>query len=172
VATESAPPEAGARLSGADEDPGRTVGPEGAAAERPEAAYGISMRLAWGVVPLAIDVMYKQHRLRANADFQRLRREGQTLAHPLMVLSYLPNETNQSRFGFAVGVKIGKAARRNRIKRRMREAVRLRLQKKEIAAGWDVVFIARRPVAEASFQQVDEAIGLLLRRAGLVREIE
>jgi ribonuclease P protein component len=118
-----------------------------------------------------MDVMQKQHRLRANADFQRLRREGQSLAHPLMVLSYLPNDTNQSRFGFAVGVKIGKAARRNRIKRRMREAVRARLQKKEIAEGWDVVLIARRPIAEASFQQVDEAIGLLLRRAGLSKEI-
>lgn len=128
------------------------------------------IRLAWGPVPQAIDVMHKQHRLRANADFQRLRREGQTLAHPLMVLSYLPNETNQSRFGFAVGVKIGKAARRNRIKRRMREAVRARLQKQEIAEGWDVVFIARRPIARVSFQQVDEAIGLLLRRAGLYKE--
>ena len=122
-------------------------------------------------MPQAIDVMHKQYRLRANADFQRLRREGQTLAHPLMVLSYLPNGTTQSRFGFAVGVKIGKAARRNRIKRRMREAVRLRLQKQEIAPGWDMVFIARPPVAAASFQQVDEAIGLLLRRAGLVQEI-
>ncbi|MBN1661226.1 MAG: ribonuclease P protein component [Anaerolineae bacterium] len=120
----------------------------------------------------ATDVMHKQHRLRANADFQRLRREGQTVAHPLMVLSYLPNETKQSRFGFAVGVKIGKATRRNRIKRRMRESIRLRLQKKEIVAGWDVVFIARQPIAQASFQQVDEAIGLLLRRAGLVREID
>lgn len=172
MATEGAPPGPGARLSGADEDQGGAEGPAVAAAERPEAAYGVTMRLAWGSLPLAIDVMHKQRRLRANADFQRLRHEGQTLAHPLMILSYLPNETSQSRFGFAVGVKIGKAARRNRIKRRMREALRLRLQKKEIAEGWDMVFIARRPLAQATFQQVDEAIGLLLRRAGLVKELD
>ena len=59
---------------------------------------------------------------------------------------------------------------RNRIKRRMREAVRVRVQKDEIAAGWDVVFMARHPIKDASFQQVDRAIGLLLRRAGLVSE--
>ena len=112
--------------------------------------------------------MHKIHRLRANADVERLRREGRSLAHPLLVLSVLPNELECSRFAFAVGRRIGKAARRNRIKRRMREAVRLRLQSDQLAAGWDVLLIARRPILDASFQQVDEAIGLLLRRANLV----
>lgn len=114
--------------------------------------------------------MHKKHRLRANADFRRLRREGRTLVHPLLVLSVLPNDLECSRFGFAIGRRIGKAVRRNRIKRRMRESVRGRLQRGEIAEGWDVVFIARRPIQDASFHQVDEAIGLLLRRAGLVGE--
>lgn len=115
--------------------------------------------------------MRKKHRLRANTDFERLRREGRTLVHPLLVLSVLSNELGHSRFGFAVGRRIGKAAARNRIKRRMRESVRVRLQKQEIATGWDVVFIARHPIQGASFQQVDEAIGLLLRRAGLISEV-
>jgi ribonuclease P protein component len=111
--------------------------------------------------------MRTKYRLRANADFRRLRREGRTLLHPLLVISILPNGLEHSRFGFAVGKRIGKAAARNRIKRRMREAVRVRLQTGKIAAGWDVVFIARRPIQDASFHQVDEAIGLMLRRAGL-----
>jgi ribonuclease P protein component len=75
-----------------------------------------------------------------------------------------------SRFGFVVGRRIAKAVGRNLVKRRMRESVRLRVQRDDIAEGWDIVFIARRPVLEASFQQVDQAIGLLLRRAGLLRE--
>jgi ribonuclease P protein component len=114
--------------------------------------------------------MRKKNRLRANADFQRLRREGRTWLHPLLVMSALPNDREHSRFGLAVGRQIGKATERNRIKRRMREGLRLRVQKGEVAAGWDVVFIARRPIRDASFHQVDEAIGLLLRRAGLVSE--
>jgi ribonuclease P protein component len=114
--------------------------------------------------------MHKKYRLRANADFERLRREGRTLVHPLLVLSVQPNDLEYSRFGFAVGRRIGKAVIRNRIKRRMRESVRTRLQNREIAAGWDVVFIARRPIREASFHQVDEAIGLVLRRSKLLSE--
>jgi RNase P protein component len=48
--------------------------------------------------------------------------------------------------------------------------VRKRMQQGQIDTGWDVVFVARRPIRGATFHQVDEAIGLLLRRAGLVSE--
>jgi ribonuclease P protein component len=114
--------------------------------------------------------MQRKHRLRSGADFQRLRQQGRTVAHPLLVLSYMPNNLEYSRFGFVVGGRLGKAVLRNRIKRRMREATRTRLQEQEIARGWDIVLIARHPIVTASFQQVDEAIGLLLRRADLVSE--
>jgi ribonuclease P protein component len=118
----------------------------------------------------ASKVMRRKYRLRANADFQRIRREGRTLVHPLLVIATLPNDLDHSRFGFAVGRRLGKAVTRNRIKRRMREVVRARIQGGEIAAGWDVVFIARHPMREATFHQVDETIDLMLRRAGLVGE--
>jgi ribonuclease P protein component len=111
--------------------------------------------------------MRKKYRLRADADFQRVRREGATWAHPLLVLAAVPNGLEHSRFGFVVGRRIGKAVERNRLKRRLREAVRVRVQQGKIAAGWDMVFIARRPIRDASFQQVDQSIGLLLRRAAL-----
>ena len=114
--------------------------------------------------------MRKKYRLRANADFHRVRRDGSTWAHPLLVLSALPNQLSYSRFGFVVGRRIGKAVQRNQIKRRVREAVRMRVQRDEIREGWDIVFIARHPIQTSSFQQVDEAIGLLLRRADLLSE--
>jgi ribonuclease P protein component len=114
--------------------------------------------------------MHKKHRLRANDDFECLRREGRALVHPLFVLSYQPNGLAHSRFGFVVGRRLGKAVARNRIKRRLREVVRVRMQKGEIVAGWDVVLIARHPMRYASFHQADEAIGLMLRRAGLLGE--
>lgn len=112
--------------------------------------------------------MYKKYRLRDSASFQSIRRDGHFLPHPLVVMSWLPNGLEYSRFGFSVGRRVGKAVQRNRVKRRLREAVRLRIQHGEIATGWDVVFVARYPMQEASFRQVDEAVGLLLRRAGLV----
>jgi ribonuclease P protein component len=88
-----------------------------------------------------------------------------------VVLSAAPNDLPYSRFGFVVSGRLANAVKRNQIKRRMRESVRLRIQKGELVAGWDIVFIARRGVLGASYQQVDQAIGLLLRRAGLLGEI-
>lgn len=114
--------------------------------------------------------MRKKYHIRANADFQQIRRQGRTLLHPLMVISTLPNGLEHSRFGFAVGRRIGKAAKRNQIKRRMREAVRLRIQNREIVAGWDVVLVARGAIRDAPYHEIDRALGQLLCQAHLVRE--
>ena len=111
--------------------------------------------------------MQERIRLRASASFQAVRRDGRVLFHPLLIVSWLPNDLQHSRFGFSVGRRLGKAVKRNQIKRRMRELVRLRVMKGEVAAGWDVVLVARYPMREASFAEMDQAIGLLLRRAGL-----
>lgn len=107
------------------------------------------------------------YRLRSNKQFQQVRREGRSWTHPLLVLCALPNGLGYSRFGFSVSHWVGKAVVRNRAKRLLREATRLR--QGDIEKGWDLVFIARHPIREADFKQVDQAVGQLLRRAGLLK---
>jgi ribonuclease P protein component len=83
-----------------------------------------------------------------------------------LVLCALPNGLEHNRFGFSVSHWVGNAVVRNRAKRLMREATRLHLG--DIKEGWDLVFIARNPMREASFGQVEQAVQQLLRRAGLL----
>jgi ribonuclease P protein component len=83
-----------------------------------------------------------------------------------MVLIKLPNEREISRFGVAAGRSVGTAVRRNRAKRLLREALRASLQ--SIHPGWDVVVIARRPMAEATFQSTQAALTSLLGKAHLL----
>jgi ribonuclease P protein component len=111
--------------------------------------------------------MKKRFRLRKNLDFQRVRRQGHSWTHPLLVLCALHNDLEYSRFGFSASKWVGGAVVRNRAKRLMREATRPRLAM--IADGWDVVMIARQPMREANFHQVDGAIEQLLRRAHLLK---
>ncbi len=113
--------------------------------------------------------MRRRFRLTGSNDFQRVRRFGKSYAHPLVVLVVNTNESGKSRFAVSAGRSIGNAVQRNRAKRLLREA--LRPLTSEVAPGWDVVLLARRPMADASLEQVQEAIRLLLQRSRLLEVI-
>lgn len=96
------------------------------------------------------------HRLRRSADLSRVRQKGRSRRHALAVLIVHPNELDVSRFAFVASRRVGKAVRRNRARRLLREAVRLQLA--EIQPGWDCLLIARHPTPEASIGDVETAV--------------
>lgn len=114
--------------------------------------------------------MKRLYRVRENERFQEIRRNGRSYSNHQLVLCILPNDLPYSRFGFSVSRRIGKAVLRNQIKRRLREAVRLRMD--QIQTGWDLVFIARNPIRNADFHEIDAACARLLRRASLLTTVE
>lgn len=61
-----------------------------------------------------------------------------------------------TRIGLTVSRKVGKAVVRNLVKRRLREI--FRKNKARIPAGMDLIFIARREAATASFAALTEEI--------------
>ena len=91
---------------------------------------------------------------------------GKSYAHPLVVLIALPNEDGAKRIGVSAGRSVGNAVARNRVKRRMRAAMREWIP--ALPAGWDLVLLARRPLIDAEFAQIQAGLQALLRRAGLL----
>jgi len=108
--------------------------------------------------------MHKRERLAQGRQFGQIFQKGQSFVHPLLVLRALGNGLPYSRFGFVVGGRIGKAVLRNRVKRRMREAMRLRAT--QVPPGLDIVLVARMPIAKASYWRIGEALDCLLPRLG------
>ena len=96
-------------------------------------------------------------------------KKGSSWASDLAVMKALPNGLTFSRYGFSVGRRVGGAVVRNRVKRRLREILRLL----PLEPGWDIIFIARPQAAGASFARLRKVVSRLLSRAGLLaREYE
>ena len=106
-------------------------------------------------------------RLRRSSDFQRVRATGRSWTNRLLVLIVLANDLNQVRVGVTASRRVGGAVARVRARRLVREAVRPWLR--SMRGGWDVVFVARKPLANASYQDVAQAVAQLLERAGLLK---
>lgn len=107
--------------------------------------------------------MNKERRLQKKADFLVVQRQGRWWSNPLLIVRVLPNQLGLSRFGFLVSKRIGNAVKRNLVKRRLREVVR----KEPIPEGWDMVFIARSGLNQATFSQTTDSVRDLLRRTKL-----
>lgn len=110
----------------------------------------------------------QRHRLTHTKDFAHVRRFGRSSGSTLLALYVLRSHLPDTRVGFSVSKRVGKATIRNRVKRRMREAVRHQLT--AIPSGYDLVFIARPASALASYEEIAETVEYLLRKTGTVRE--
>jgi ribonuclease P protein component len=99
-------------------------------------------------------------RLTHRAEFDAVYRNGRRRSSRQFTVFFAPNGRGESRFGMSVGRALGGAVVRNRIRRRIREI--LRLNRKEIPSGWDVIVHPRASVAKAEFGPMrDELLGLL-----------
>ena len=87
--------------------------------------------------------------------------KGGSWASKLVVVKALPNGLTLSRYGFSVSRRVGKAVVRNRVKRLLREILRLT----PLLPGWDIIFIARPLAASADYTNLEKSVKDLLRRA-------
>ncbi len=91
--------------------------------------------------------------------------KGKTIRTPILSLVYAPNTHNRQRFGVVVSKKVLKSAvGRNRIRRRVYEAVRLELP--EFTARQDCLFVIfNKSIATMPFLELRRTIHELLERS-------
>lgn len=101
-------------------------------------------------------------------DIKRVRRFGTSFAHPLVVLYFYENDHDRNRFAVSAGKSVGNAVNRNRAKRLIRAALQKILP--DIQEGYDMLLIAREPLAASNCQETKKALKSLFERADLLKK--
>jgi ribonuclease P protein component len=112
--------------------------------------------------------MQRRYRLTRSQDFETVYRRGRSVSTRYLVLYWFPRENGDvesPRLGLAVPRRTGTAVDRNRIKRRLRELWRSRLER--IPSGCDYVLVVRAGLVDAAEargadwlgERLDEVLG-------------
>jgi ribonuclease P protein component len=107
----------------------------------------------------------RKERLTESRQFAVVYQQGDSQTNEFLVMRALPNGLGVTRCGFSVSKRVGKAVVRNRVKRLLRESVRLT----PVESGWDIIFIARATASTANYHELERATHELLGRAHLLK---
>ena len=105
----------------------------------------------------------KSARILRSRDFRRVYDDGAKFSGPLFSAFCLRNNGEEGvKVGFTCPRALGGAVVRNRIKRRVREAVRARLE--QPGPGWEIVINPRLRAMTVPFSQLEREVEKLFQR--------
>lgn len=120
---------------------------------------------------VAVSMLPRQLRLSKREDFKRVFQFGKSVANREFVCYTLHNpEVERFRMGVSVSKRIGNAVVRNRVKRLIREVVRI--QEEQIPDHLDLVIIARSPARHLDFHGVKRSLNHLFWKGKILRQRE
>lgn len=100
--------------------------------------------------------------LKKDTEFRRIYQAGSSVADRYLVIYRLKSPYNEPRIGLTVSKRLGKAVKRNRIKRLLREICRLNL--KQFKKGYNYVIIARVAAQNRSYAELEKSLLGVLKK--------
>jgi len=112
--------------------------------------------------------MHRKLRLRRRADFNAVYRYGRSFANSQFVVYWRKRPNGDAfRMGVSASSKLGGAVVRNRLRRMVKEIVRLNAAK--LVDDIDLVLIVRKPALTLVYKEMEGSILHVLRKAGLLK---
>lgn len=110
-------------------------------------------------------MLKKINRLKKRYQFNYVYKAGNHFSGKNMVLYTTTSKTKSIKVGFSVTKKIGKAFKRNLVKRRLREIVRKQLP--NLKQNYNIIVVAKDCIYDATFQNLEVEFVNLLKKADL-----
>ena len=109
------------------------------------------------------------NRLKKKRDFEHVFKQGRGLREGFLSLKFVKNGLGTTRFGFVVGQKVSrKAVIRNKVKRRLRDLARNRLE--NVIKGLDVAVVASKGAEVGSLDDTATIFNHLLKTGRLLND--
>ncbi|QSX05183.1 ribonuclease P protein component [Sedimentibacter sp. zth1] len=108
------------------------------------------------------------NKIKKNREYKAVYNCNNSVADYNLVLFFNKNKDDNSRFGFTCAKKIKKAVDRNRIRRIIKEIVRLNDDK--IKQNYDIIFMARVNAVNANYKALEKSFYKVLSRADLLNK--
>lgn len=125
-------------------------------------------------------MLSRTHRLRSKRDLDIVFKEGKTVFANLATLKFWKIDPEQYprrsftsdelKIAIVTSKKVHKSAvKRNKLKRQMREVVRLLIKQGQVKHGYYLVFMAKPAMFEQSYQDIEQNMRFLLKKAKLLQ---
>jgi ribonuclease P protein component len=113
-------------------------------------------------------MLAKTNRLTKKKDFDAVWQKGRSSFAKIIGVKILANGLEESRFGIMVGLKVSKkAVERNKIKRRIREIIRL--EALNLKNGFDIAITVMPAARGLEFNELRGALVFNFKRLGILR---
>lgn len=107
-----------------------------------------------------------ENRLKKNKDFKVVYKKGKSFANRDFVIYRKNNNLEKARIGFSVSKKVGRAWKRNKIKRRLREI--LRKNSNLTSLNYDIIVIVRQSIKDTEYSLMEKSLNHALKGSGLI----
>lgn len=100
--------------------------------------------------------MKKEIRLRKNREFQVVYRRGKNFWNKEFTIFIRPTKRKNVKFGISMTKKFGKANKRNLIKRRIKEIIRLNIDNLQL--GYEMVILPKQNTIKISYTELEKSL--------------
>ena len=102
--------------------------------------------------------------IKKDRQFRYIYSRGKSFANKKLVIYYIKNNDEKLRVGISISKKVGKAVVRNRLRRLIKENIRLN---QNLKSGYSMIFLARVGADDLDFNTMKSSINHLLKRCDL-----